>query len=321
MPNPSLNDVHYDRPLANVAINYIQERDRFIADKVFPYVPVQKQSDMYYAFDKDDWLRDEAELRAPGAESAGGGYRVDASGNVYSCNVYAYHKDVADQIRDNSDNPLQPDKDATKFVTQKLLIQREKMFTDTYLTTGVWDTDFDVDSSSTQWDDPDTGSPVKDVQANIETVAGAWDFPNRMIVGFKAYNTMKQHDDLTDRIKYTQKGIVTEDLIGNVFDVDEVYVGRSLYATNNEGGTESMSYIIPTNSVFIGYAQDSPAIDMPSCGYIFGWEGLEGSDGYNLSIKVFRMEQNAADRIEGQMAYDMKATGTALGAYMHDCAA
>ena len=46
------------------------------AADAFPVVPVQKQGDLYWKYDKGDWFRGQAELRAPATESAGGGWEV-----------------------------------------------------------------------------------------------------------------------------------------------------------------------------------------------------------------------------------------------------
>ena len=44
MPNPTQSDLHVNVPLTNVSVAYMQDKAHFIADKVFPRVPVQKQS-------------------------------------------------------------------------------------------------------------------------------------------------------------------------------------------------------------------------------------------------------------------------------------
>ena len=73
MAEPTLGSVHVNRPLTNISQAYIQDSADFVADKIFPVVPVQKQSDRYFVYTKGDWFRDEAQIRAPATESAGGG--------------------------------------------------------------------------------------------------------------------------------------------------------------------------------------------------------------------------------------------------------
>ncbi len=47
-------DVHYDRPLAIYATGFALQQQFLIADKVMPCVFVEKPSDLYYKWDKDD---------------------------------------------------------------------------------------------------------------------------------------------------------------------------------------------------------------------------------------------------------------------------
>jgi len=46
MANPTVHDVHIDGPLANISIAY--RNSGYIADQVFPNVPVTKKSDKYF---------------------------------------------------------------------------------------------------------------------------------------------------------------------------------------------------------------------------------------------------------------------------------
>ena len=50
MPMLTPSQVHIDAPLTNLTLAYLQSQDTFIADKVFPTVDVQKQSDKYYKY-------------------------------------------------------------------------------------------------------------------------------------------------------------------------------------------------------------------------------------------------------------------------------
>jgi len=83
MPQPSLNQVHVDAILTNISVAYMQKAENFIADKVFPAVPVDKKSNLFFKYNKNDWFRDEAQRRAGGTESAGSGYGLTT--DSYSC--------------------------------------------------------------------------------------------------------------------------------------------------------------------------------------------------------------------------------------------
>ena len=38
---PTRQQIHIDRPLTNISVAYMQDAKNFIADKVFPTIPVQ----------------------------------------------------------------------------------------------------------------------------------------------------------------------------------------------------------------------------------------------------------------------------------------
>ena len=104
MPQPSPSDVHNDAPLTNISIAFSQKAENFVAGQVFPMVPVSKQSDIFYEWDRNNFYADQMERRAPATESAGGG--VELTTNSYRCDVWALHKDIDDQTRANSDTVI-----------------------------------------------------------------------------------------------------------------------------------------------------------------------------------------------------------------------
>ncbi|GIV81719.1 MAG: hypothetical protein KatS3mg051_1073 [Anaerolineae bacterium] len=65
MTSPTRSDVHVDAVLTGISVAYIQSQTDFIATRVFPIVPVDKRSDVFYTYTKNDWFRDEAQR--PGA--------------------------------------------------------------------------------------------------------------------------------------------------------------------------------------------------------------------------------------------------------------
>src|SRR4051812_28241543 len=99
MPQPVKSDVHVDSILTNISVGFMQSADGFVADKVFPVVGVQKQSNKYFTYDRSFWYRSEMEKRAPGTESAGGGWGLTTAS--YSADVWALHKDIDAQTEAN----------------------------------------------------------------------------------------------------------------------------------------------------------------------------------------------------------------------------
>src|SRR5580704_3115686 len=102
MASPTLDQIHIDRGLTFVSNFYAQTEDKFIATKVFPMVPSPVKSDKIWTINKGDFARNTMQLRAPGAESVGISYNVDAD-NSYDCKVRSVHSDIPDQLLRNAD--------------------------------------------------------------------------------------------------------------------------------------------------------------------------------------------------------------------------
>lgn len=315
MPQPTLSDVHVDRPLTNISIAFIQKATDFIASRVFPNIPVTKQSDRYFVYDKDSWFRDDAQKRAPGTESAGSGFTVDNT-PTYSCDVWALHKDVADQIRANTDAPLDADRDATLFISQKMMLRKEKQFVSDYFKTGIWtgSTSGSDITPGTLWDNS-SSTPIEDVEEQVDAVQEKTGYrPNTLVVGPLVHRALKNHPDIIDRIKYVQRGIVTEEMLAMLFGVERYLVARATNNTANEGATASMSFLYGKNALLC-YSAPNPGLMVPSAGYSMSWTGLFGAGALGTRMKKFRMEWLESDRVEGDCAFDLKQVAPELGVF------
>lgn len=321
MANPTRSDVHVNRPLSSIAVATIQSPDDFVHMAAFPNVPVQKQSDRYFVYTRDYWFRSGAQKRAPATESAGSGFHIDNTPN-YFCDKWAFHMDVDDDTRQNADDPIDLDRDATQFIMQNLMIRREKLFVARYMSAGVWGghtmtngsgvqvaADFTPD---VQWDQS-TSNPMADIaklKTGIKRITAMT--PNVMIVSHDVNEALKENPLVLDRIKYTQEAIVTEQLLARLFGVDKYLVASAVENLSQEGQTAQYQFMI-SNKILLMYAAPAPGILKPSAGYIFSWSGLYGGSAYGSRMKTMRMEHLAADRVEGEMAFDMHMVSADLG--------
>lgn len=316
MPQPTSTDVHVDSILTQVSVAYLQRADHFVAQRVFPTVSVEKQTDKYYVYTKADWFRDEAQKRAPSTESAGSGYNVSTAG--YSCDVFAIHKDVPDQVRLNSDMPLNPFRDATEFVTQRLMLRLERQWAADYFTTGVWDTDV---TPSNTWDNYASSDPIGDIEVGKRTILqNTGMIANRLVLGYQVFEKLKHHPDIVDRFKYTSSQTITEDMLARIFGVDQVLVCMAVYNSAVEGETASYGFVHGKHALLC-YASGSPGLLSPSAGYIFIWRGVSEGLGQNVGISRFRMEHLKSERVEGEMAFDDKVVATDLGYFFNGAVA
>lgn len=320
---PTMQNAHIDRALTNMSVAYMQDSSAFIADKVFPIVKVKRQSDVYYVYNKGDFMRDEAQLRGAATESAGGDYGVEAS-DPYYCRKHAFHKDVTPEERANYDEPLDADSDAADFVSQKMLIRREMEWASKFFKSGIWGTEIEgasavSDGKVIYWNEA-TSDPIGDVTgASVKMASTTGYKPNTLVLSPFVFNALKNHEDILDRIKYTQKGIVTEDLLATLFGVERVLVAWSVVNSAAKGAKDDIGFIMGKHALLC-YSNPTPALKKPSAGYIFAWTGLEGSGAYGNRIVRLPMDVLGlgTERIEGEIAFDAKQICKGLGTFFKD---
>lgn len=320
---PSRQELHVNVPLRNYSLAYMQDQDEFIADKVFPSIPVQKQSDRYVVYLKEYWFRTQAQKRAPASESVGTGYRVDNT-PTYFCDEWAIHKDVPYEDYENADDYLTPDSDATELVSRHLKLRQEKIFIEQYMQPGVWqgfipstgtDTaDFNVDTHGNgYWDSP-TSDPMMDVDLQRKRMKGITGFmPNTMVMGQSVYFALRNHPAIRDVFKYSEIGILDPAKLAAVFGVPRLFVAGAVI--DSSAGAKPDLGFISDNDVLLCYAAPNPGLKTPTAGLTFNWVGRPGSGAMGNTVYTIDMPLLRAKRIEAGMSFDMRQIGPDLGIY------
>lgn len=332
MPNPTQSDFHINQPLTNVSVAYIQKADAFIATKVFPVVQVQKQSDLYWKYSKSDWRRTDVKRRAPSTETPGIGWNVDT--DTYFAHVYGVHKDIDDQLRANADSNFRLDSDATSFVTNQLLLKRDLDWAATYFKAGVWGTDYTgVASGPTgnqflQWQLASSDPISQFATLQIAFIQQTGFKANTMVIGANVRKALLNHPGIIDRIKYTQRGIVSTDLLATLFDVERILVSYATVASGPQipdakaqDAAATYGFICDPNGVLLCYTPSSPSLMQPAAGYTFTWNGYLNGNAQGIRMSRFRQEHIRSDRIEGEMTYDMRLISKDVGVFLANAVA
>lgn len=324
MPNPTVSSVHVDQVLTAFSLAYMQGDQEFVATKVFPVVPVQKQSDKYATFTKGDFNRDAMKKRAPGTESSGGGWNVNTD-NTYYADVYAHHKDIDAQTRANADSWANLDKATSEWLARIALIRKEKDFVANYMAGGIWTADWDgVSASPTtsqvlQWND-DASTPIEDVRNLKRTVQlNSLVRPNIACMGRKVFDDLLDHPDIMDRIKYgqTQGGpaMANKERIAALFELDAIYVMDAIENIAEEGQTASMAFI-GGNDFLLAYRPPTLSTMSMMSGATFVWNGYAAGWQGGQGISQFEMRNLKADRYEIEGAWDQKLICADAGGFI-----
>lgn len=311
MPQPTRTDLHVDAPLTDLSVAYLQSQDAFIATKAFPIIQVDKQSNKYFKYDKDAWFRDDAKQRKSSEESAGSGYPL--STDSYSCDLFAFHKDIDDFDRLNADPAVaNMDRDATEFVSRILLLRQEAQWVSDAFATSVWGTDKVGGTDFVVWSDKTGSDPREDVDAGKEKVLSNTGFePNTLILGYQTYRQLRRHPDVIDQNKYTNPDSINAAMLAGFFDIDNILVAKAVKNTAKEGQTFVGGFTHGKHAL-LAYVNPNPGPLQPSAGYTFAWSGPAGNL-RQVSIMNIRMPHLRSDRIEGVSAFDNKITGSDLG--------
>lgn len=316
MPQP-LSKTAVPPILQNISVAY---RNRlYVADRVFPIIPNCPPEAKIARYLKGAWFRDEAKMRGPGSEAARGGYPVDFIDVIPK--EYAFAKEVTDEDRDvasaQGGPPLQPDQDAIEFATDKILLKRE-MLTAALIKATAWSGQAaGGEDAAGLWAAGAGNTFLTDVKARIETILGNTGMkPNRLLIDGGTYMSLTEESSVLDKIKYTQKGVLTADLLASILDLDEVIVALAVYSSAKElkAGTDFTAVRIWENTAtkgmgFLFYRPPSAGLKTPSAGYMA--KSSLYPNGFNTT--TWREDSKHQDVYEVAEKQHILATGTDLG--------
>ena len=327
MPQPSYQQVHVNRPLTDISVAYLQDPSAFAYSKCAPMLPVDKQTDIYAVYTKDYWLRDDVQIVEPGGEDPVSGYGIDLT-NTYRCDVYRLAKDVTQEERENSDSPLQPDTDATLYLSGQFARKQEIVLASTVMKTGVWNGgSYDITGVAAapaahqvyQWSDYTNSTPVEDVRAQKAVILQNTGFePNKLILGYETFNALIDHPQLVDRVKYTGgifDQVKTLKNLADLWQLDDVVVSKGVKNTAAEGLAFNGQFIFG-KSALLCYIPKAPGNRIPSAFYGFYWKGVSQGMGTTVAIQRFVIpHRDYVTRIRGKMAFTYKIIGADLGMF------
>lgn len=316
-----IHDVHVDVPLSNLSVAYIQSDTDFIAAKVFPVVPVGKQSDRYYKFKKDTFFRNRAKLWVPGTQMPQSGFDVDNT-PTYACDFRAFEHPLRWDILKNADAVLNLDRAASEFVTRVLLLSREVEWASTYFKTGVWGKEYTgvaatpANNQFIYWSDYTNSDPIADFRKARMAVKLATGFrPNTAVMSEEVFEVLADHPVIKELYKYTQASVLTPELVARALRVEKLVIAGAVQITSPEGAVTEVYDWIFGKHAWLGYVAPRPSIMTPSAGYIFSWNAI--TQGFEVGIERIPDRRTKADYIQGITCYDMQVVCPDMGAFFN----
>ena len=318
MPMLTPSAVHVDQPLTNLTLAYVQEQSNFIADKVFPVVGVNKQSDKYYIYDRAGMNRGgERKPLAPRTEVKRIGLSV--STDSYYADVFGLGMDFDEQTIANEDAALETRAAGAQTLVNNLLIDREIDFANTFFSAGVWGSE---STPSNLWSDYTNATPITDVTAArraMQLKSGGYK-PTTMVVGKEVRDILINHPDILARLNggatVSNTALITNAKLAEIFEVENFFVMEAVQNESAEGIAESNAFIGGKHAL-LTYTPSSAGLMTPAAGLTFAWNNLQGVQNLGVSVESFSDDGlrrvGVAEHIQAKMAYDMKVVGADLG--------
>lgn len=319
--------LHVDQYLTDYSVMYVQDSGMFIAQRATSQIPVKKQTNKYVVYDRGYFWRDEVQPRPLGGTPVQASYKV--SEGTYSAEEYALEHTIDDRQRENADDPIRLDENATILLTQKNLIKQDRYWAVNYFKTGVWTTDYEGVQSTPgtnqflQFDDA-SSDPIGVIDEAKDTMAKLTGFmPNTLVLGAKVKRKLRSHPDIADRIKYTQTGVADEGILGGLFEVENVITARSVYNKAHQGATNDFDFIVDETGMWLGYIEPNPGLDSPTAIATFAWTSLVPGQTNAMGgvIESGRIDRAHSDYYQGRMAWDIAQVAADLGAFFNDVVA
>ena len=318
MPLLTPNSVHIDQPLTNLTIAYVQDQTNFVADKVFPTVGVDKQSDKYYIYDRDNMNRS-GDVKALAPRTEVNRIGMSLSNASFYADVYGLGMDFDQQTIANEDAALDIRAAGAQTLTNRLLIHREEQFASNFFAASVWGSE---STPANLWSDYTNSTPIADVTTARRTMqlkSGGFK-PNTMVVGKEVRDQLINHPDILGRLNggatVTNTALITNAKLAEIFEVENFYVMEAVKNTSVEGVAESNAFIGGKHALLV-HSPASAGLMTPAAGVTFAWNNLQGVNNLGVTVESFSDDalkrQQVAEHIQVKMSYDMKVTGADLG--------
>ena len=292
-------NIHIDVALSNLAQGY--RNLAFVADYVFPILPVKNESDKYYIFSREE-LREVDAHRAVGARS--NEVEWDVSSSSYLCEEYALSKLIADRIINNADSPIRPKATTVKKLMRMIQLGHEKRVMN--LVTGG---SISGSVPSPKWDgsSPTIESDIDTAKADIRLNAGVE--PNLLLMNDQVKDYVKRDSTVRNLIRYTITGSGGQELLVNG-DLPPILWGLKVVVagcaenTAKQGATDSISRIWP-DDVLVAFVESAPSLEACSVGYTFIQRKPQ--------TKVWREEDRDGNKYEVSVVEDEKIVASSAG--------
>ena len=301
-------DLHIDAVLSNLTIGF--RPTGMIADQVFPVVNVDKETNFYYVWPREEWFRLKNSERSRG--TAAKKINTTVSTDTYVVKNYALGIDVPYEDIGNADDALELQQSNANLIKDSLMLNWEDRLAVLLGNTANHGANNVLAQNYANQANTD---PVADIDAGLETIRSTTGMEaNVMIVSMPSWRRLRRHPNLIEYIRGKGDNVggggVTQQQVANAFEVSKVLIGRGIKNTAGEGEAGAYSDIWSQNIILMHVAP-SPGRMVATYGYTFQWV----PPGFPAAFTVRRLDddRNMVETQELHHFQDEKICSTALG--------
>lgn len=291
-----------DPVLTSIAKGY--NNSGFVWDELFPTVSVSKARIKIPSFGKQSFVERQT-IRAPKADSN----RVDALA-IDSLTFDTIEQDLemaVDYLEgEEALYALRYEKQVTKELLDIIALGKERRAAELAQNSSLYPAalveDLNGGDQFNEYSNSlDPFEMIKDLMSAVRGRIGR--YPNTMIMGETTAKALYSHPKLIERIKYTNKGLITEQILETMLGLEKVRTGMAVHST--DGSTFSDIW---GDNLILAYVErnDSDRNEhSPSYGYTFQREGHPFVDTYSENggkRKIIRCTDNYGMGIVSQDA-------------------
>jgi hypothetical protein len=319
---------HVDQVLTNIAVGFSQ-MPGFIADQIFPVVPVKNESDTYWLYGREKFKRVET-TRQRGSEA--NEYVMGHTTASYLCDEDALEGFIDDRDYDNFDSPLDPEADLVEDMTEVLQLGYEIDVASLVRDTGTYPDSNHYANPTAKFD---TGGSSITMQADIIALQEVvrkkiGRIANTIVIPPRVAYFMSADDEITNIVKYIAdrgsiasmeyfaRGPEESWLLPKTLWGMRVLVPQALEDVSKENFVANPNETITTSltdvwgdDIWIGYVQPRPGVKKVSFGYTFEQRAWKTSR--------WREDKRQSNAFLITRILDRKVVCSAAGALLQDC--
>lgn len=315
---PTGRQVHIDSAMSGLMVAAFETAGDFVAGRLFPPVPVSKQSDRYYTLRKEAWLAMPSTFRAP--KTRANRIEFDISSDSYFADNYALAAEIPLEDLANADAALNLRASNTQLISTGLLRDWEQRAQSVAISNVSTVVRLTGTSNAEAWDAINSADIIEQIASGHQSIYDNTGLrANTLILDYKSYMLAKRNARAFEKFKYRSDGppLLSDGQLSEMFMVDNLIVARSQKNNANPTAVASITSIWGPTALLVRVEQ---AVSLQTATYGLSMRWTDPTLGVPLAVETM-IEDGAGSRkvevLEAGYFQDEKVVASALGYYIN----